>query len=160
MNEAAKRQLLRQAFTYGAYVLTIRAGRERHARLVTWVSQVSFTPALVMVALRAGSRAHTLIQRGTPFGLSVLGRGQGTLARRFAAPSRRGGERWAGVAWEESPRGVVHLAEAVGSLDCRPVTLLPTGGDHDLLVGEVLEARVQRAGEPLTLRETKMAYGG
>jgi flavin reductase (DIM6/NTAB) family NADH-FMN oxidoreductase RutF len=33
-------------------------------------------------------------------------------------------------------------------------------GDHTIFVGEVIEAGLQREGEPLTLAETGFKYGG
>ena len=51
------------------------------------------------------------------------------------------------------------IAPCLGWLECRLVATMPAG-DHTLVLGEVVEAGVEREGLPLTLAETGMKYSG
>ena len=57
--------------------------------------------------------------------------------------------------------GAPILDQAVGYLDCQVRDRLPVGG-HTLFVGEVLDARFQKAEDTPVLRmeDTRMNYGG
>jgi flavin reductase (DIM6/NTAB) family NADH-FMN oxidoreductase RutF len=44
-------------------------------------------------------------------------------------------------------------------VECRFVATMPSG-DHTLVLGEVVEAGVEREGKPLTLAESGMKYAG
>jgi flavin reductase (DIM6/NTAB) family NADH-FMN oxidoreductase RutF len=52
----------------------------------------------------------------------------------------------------------VHTADALAWIDCR-ITGRHDAGDHSILFGEVVEAHVQRAGEPYVhLRKNGLSY--
>jgi flavin reductase (DIM6/NTAB) family NADH-FMN oxidoreductase RutF len=55
------------------------------------------------------------------------------------------------------------LEGAAAVIECRVVHLLDTGGDHDLLVGEVVNALILKEGNAdttLTLPDLKWNYAG
>jgi flavin reductase (DIM6/NTAB) family NADH-FMN oxidoreductase RutF len=58
-----------------------------------------------------------------------------------------------------SPNGLPVLKDALAWFECRLRESVKLG-DHTIFVGEVVEAGVQREGEPLTLAETGFKYGG
>ena len=62
MNQELKTQVLRK-MTYGMWVLAADAQGEREASAVTWVSQISFQPPLVMAAVRTNSRLYQIVER-------------------------------------------------------------------------------------------------
>ena len=78
------------------------------------------------------------------FGISILGAAQREVSRRFADPTT---DRFDGVAVTRGTSGAALLDGAVAHLECRRVAV-HAGGDHVILVGEVLSARTF-AGEPL-----------
>ncbi|MBT4612135.1 MAG: flavin reductase, partial [Gemmatimonadetes bacterium] len=52
-----------QMLQSGVYVLTAQAEEDKAvATVVSWVTQASFSPPLVVVALRVGSRIHGIVQ--------------------------------------------------------------------------------------------------
>ena len=159
MDEAAKRTLLKQ-FGYGIYLLSTHHDGEDHGITATWVSQVSFKPPLVMVGVERTSRTLEFIQGSGAFGLSLLRKEQLDLAKQFVRPAKPGESKFAGLATHTRSTGVPLLKEALGFLECRLVKVCETGGDHDIVLGEVVEAGVQHEGQALHLRETGMSYGG
>ena len=62
--------------TYGIYVLTTYYDDEINGMIASWVSQVSYDPPLVMVAVHPNRYSHHLIEQGGAFALHALGKRQ------------------------------------------------------------------------------------
>ena len=58
--------------TYGIYVLTSKAGEAVNGMIASWVSQVSYDPPLIMVAVHRNRYSHQLIEKGGCFTLHIL----------------------------------------------------------------------------------------
>jgi flavin reductase (DIM6/NTAB) family NADH-FMN oxidoreductase RutF len=115
---------------------------------------VSLEPRLVLVCIERMSESHDCILRHGWFGVNVLAEERGEyLTRRFADAG--GDEKFRGIAFRETAPGVSILEDALAWLVCRVVDSLP-GGDHTIVVGEVLEAD---AGEGHPLVYYRGGYG-
>ena len=162
MNTDAKKQVLRSV-VYGLYALGVRDAAEgsgAHAMTVNWVTQASFEPPMLAVAVENESRSLPLVRAAGAFALSVLPAGARQLAGRLGRSSATTPNKLAGVAHHPGPAtGAPVLDDATGWLECRVVSELPSG-DHVLVLAEVVEAGVQRPAETLTLRETGFRYAG
>jgi flavin reductase (DIM6/NTAB) family NADH-FMN oxidoreductase RutF len=160
MNETAKQTVLRQ-FPYGVYALTVRHEAEEHATTVTWVSQSSFEPPMVVVAVENTSRTIGLIRDAHHFAINVLQDGQRDLAEKLGRASAGVPQKLKGIKTKPAPTsGAPVLADALGWLECRAVATLPSG-DHTLVLGEVVEAGVEHAGAKLlTLETVGLQYSG
>src|SRR2546426_777114 len=55
MDEAAKKTVLR-SFPYGLYAVTVAHGGEEHGMTANWVTQASFEPPMVVVAVENTSK--------------------------------------------------------------------------------------------------------
>ncbi|HOU41626.1 MAG TPA: flavin reductase, partial [Promineifilum sp.] len=68
------------------------------------------------------------------------------------------------VIWTPGPMtGCPVLEGAAAVIECRVVQLIDIGGDHDLLVGEVVNALLLKPGDPhtsLTLPDLNWSYAG
>jgi flavin reductase (DIM6/NTAB) family NADH-FMN oxidoreductase RutF len=73
--------------TYGIYILTTHKGGEKHGMIVSWVSQVSNDPPLVMAAIRENRRMHPIVKEAGAFVLHVLDTEEKRLISRFKLPS-------------------------------------------------------------------------
>ena len=58
--------------TYGIYVLTSCHRQEINGMIASWVSQVSYAPPQIMVAVHTHRYSHQLIEKGACFALHVL----------------------------------------------------------------------------------------
>ncbi|MFJ3337165.1 flavin reductase family protein [Streptomyces sp. NPDC086766] len=112
---------------------------------------VSLDPPLAMVSLRAGSRMDDLLAEQPLWAVSVLAESQRHIAGRFAMRGRISDR----LLFEDIPyvRGEVSGAPLVGgalaTLELRTEQRV-AAGDHTLVVGRVLTARVPSAdGGPL-----------
>lgn len=144
--------------SYGLYLVTLARGAEVHALTLNWLSQVSFEPLLVMAALERQSHAHRLLPAAGSFAVNFLSPEQIDLARRSAVPHRLNPHKLAGVPYHLGSTGAPVLDQALGFLECRVTQVLEPGGDHTLFIGAVAAGGVMRAGDPLTLRASRLRY--
>lgn len=148
--------------TNGLYVLTTCAEEVIHSAAVSWVSQVSAQPALVMVALRRNSRLAQAVRQAHRFALNILGADQEAVAAQFFV-HRAGSattEALAGLAFRPGSGRCPLLTDALAWLECRLAAELASPGDHTLMLGEVTGSGVRRTGQPLVLGMTPWSYGG
>ena len=161
MNPQDKKTALRM-FTYGAYVLTVKHGDQLNASTMSWVSQASFTPPLVMVGVKADTLTHKLVQASGQFALNVLAAGRTDMAEAFFKQAEHEDNKLSGFAFEPGPlTGAPLLLECPAWIECR-VTDRVERGDHTVVVAEVIEAGVRASGpvQPMLLRDTPWQYGG
>src|SRR5918996_1051303 len=153
MNEAAKKAVLRH-FPYGLYALTVKHGGDEHGMTANWVSQTSFEPPMVAVAVENTSKTIGMIRDAHHFAVNVFEHGQRELAGKLGRSSASAPQKLKGIKTKPAPvSGAPVLTEAVGWVECRVVATLPSG-DHTLVLGEVVEAGIEHDGaEPLTLQD-------
>jgi flavin reductase (DIM6/NTAB) family NADH-FMN oxidoreductase RutF len=146
----------------GLYVLTTCVGDTIHAATVSWVTQVSFQPPLVLVALRRNSHLANAVRKAHRFALNVLAADQEALAEKFFThlTASAGTDELAGYAFRSSQVRCPLLTDSLGWLECRLAAEPPTPGDHSLILGEVTGAGIRRDGKPLVLWATPWFYGG
>ena len=159
MNETAIHGVL-EHFACGLHALTVKHDGEEHGMTASWVSQASFHPPMIVVAVENRSKAVGMIRDAHHFALSVLRAGQRDVAEKLGRASAGAPNKLKGIKTKPAPTsGVPVLADALGWVECRVVATLPSG-DHTLVLGEVLEAAVEHQdAEPLTLREAGLEYG-
>lgn len=143
---------------YGLYVVTTVRGPEVNAITCNWLTQVSFEPLLLVVAVEKQSRSHQLLQESGVFAENFLGKDQGHLARRMAVPHRMNLHKLAGLAYHPGATGAPLLDEAIAYAECEVRQALEVGGDHTLFVAEVAAGAVTGLAEPLTLKDSRLQY--
>ncbi|WP_457029809.1 flavin reductase family protein [Kitasatospora sp. P5_F3] len=148
---AARSDALRAAARYwstGVAVLTARSGDEVFAKTVSSFTTLSLDPPLISVAVAAHSPLATAVRTDGRYAVSVLTAGQQSVGRRFATPGAgRALGMFTTVPMHTEVTGAPVLDHCLAWFDCRLQAALP-GGDHALLIGEVL-AVDGRPGEPL-----------
>jgi flavin reductase (DIM6/NTAB) family NADH-FMN oxidoreductase RutF len=139
MDAEAKKTTLRM-IPYGLYVLTAESKDGRvAAATVNWVTQASFQPPLVAVAVKADSSAHEIVTGTGAFALNVLTKGQNTMAFTFFKSLDRDGDSIGGETFRKGKSGSPILVKALAFVECSVVGALEKG-DHTLFLGEVVEA--------------------
>ena len=86
MNVTDKKHALRM-FTNGVYILTSRSDEGFGAATVTWVSQASFTPPLLTVAVRPTNSVFRCLAKSSVAALHVLSHEQTEMAQKFFTPT-------------------------------------------------------------------------
>jgi flavin reductase (DIM6/NTAB) family NADH-FMN oxidoreductase RutF len=143
--------------TYGIYVLTTRHGTIINGMIASWVSQVSFEPPLIMVAVHPNRYSHQLIEKSGCFALHSLARGQKDLLTCFKGPDPDA--KFASLAWRDGVTGCPILADCIGCVECRVVVTLGPG-NHTLFVGEVVDAVFNGEDMPLCTLDYEGCYLG
>jgi flavin reductase (DIM6/NTAB) family NADH-FMN oxidoreductase RutF len=158
--ELVTRKKTLRLLSNGMYVITSRCGDQYGAATVTWLSQASFKPPLIMAAIRTSSTVFQCLSGGGFAAIHVLGVHQKDIAQRFFFPTRTDGSRINGEPFSEGVTGVPVLPNTPAHVECRVVRILSDVGDHAVVIFEVLEAECRDLVQPLTIAESPWHYGG
>jgi len=146
VDQEAKKTVLRM-IPYGLYLLSTGSeGGPAAASIVNWVTQASFEPPLVAVAVRADSSVHRLLQETRSFVLNVLGKGQRDLAVKFFRPVEMEGGTIGGEPLRTGETGAPIFEHTPAYAECRVVDSVEKG-DHSVFVAEVVDAGVSKPPE-------------
>jgi len=121
-------------------VLTTRKGSGEQtlsgAMVASWVSQASFSPPGITVAVAKDRAVEALLHVGDRFALNVLAAGRETgPMKQFLQPFAPGADRFAGLDLDSSPEGQPLLPDALAWLECCVKQRMECG-DHWLLYAE------------------------
>jgi flavin reductase (DIM6/NTAB) family NADH-FMN oxidoreductase RutF len=159
MDPTSRRKALR-SLSNGVYVMTSRSGDRFGAATVTWVSQASFRPPLIMAAVRPDSSVFACLRESGAAALHILGRGDEGIARRFFEPTRLHDGVLNGEPFQDGATAAPILRNAPAYVEGRVRGILEGLGDHALVVLEVMEAECREQVRPLTIAESPWEYGG
>jgi flavin reductase (DIM6/NTAB) family NADH-FMN oxidoreductase RutF len=135
-------------FPTGVTVLTAHRDGLHHGMTANSFTSVSLDPVLVLACVARSARLHELIVAAGEWGVSVLAADAAEVSARFASRGRPLGEALAGVPHHfGSHTGAALLDDALATFECRTVEVY-AGGDHTILLGEVLDLAVRRPGDP------------
>ena len=159
---------------YGLYIIGSAKGGEVNAMMADWVMQVSFRPRLVAVSFENDAHSLENIRDTGAFTVNLLAQDRDSmeLARAFAQPyygakvlgrpeaeAEKVYHKLEGIAYSTTGRGCPILDAALAWLECQAEQFLPIG-DHTLVIGRVVDGRVEREGEPMTSTYTGWVYSG
>ena len=136
---------------YGVSVVTMGRGgaQVENGLTISWLSQVSFEPPLLMVAVDKLHYSLDLLRSTKNFCVNLLGEEQQALAARFARHATAGEDKLDDVAQRPADSGAAILTDAIAYFDCE-VTSMVEAGDHMVVIGRVEDAAVLRELAPLT----------
>ena len=158
--DARVRQKTLRLISNGVYVLTARWGKRFGAATVSWVSQISFRPPLVMAAVRRESNVFQCLAESGSAVLHIVGEDQRDIARRFFHPTDAAGGTLNGEPFAAGRTAAPVLPRLLAHVECRVGRVVDTGGDHALVILEAVEAECRGEVRPLTIAETPWHYGG
>ena len=160
MDEDARQKVLRQV-PYGMYVMTAIEEGAPAASTLTWLSQCSFHPPLVMIGIQTNSLMHAAVEKSGAVAVNFLAADQKEIAERFFKPPKVEDRKLHGLPFEPGPvTGAPLLPDLPAWLETRVVDRV-TRGDHEVFVCEVVGAGIRRSDfAPLLLAATPWSYGG
>jgi flavin reductase (DIM6/NTAB) family NADH-FMN oxidoreductase RutF len=161
MDPEIKTQVLRK-MTYGMWVLSAAAGGDVEASTVCWLSQASFSPPLVMVAVKAGTHLCEVVEKAGAFALHLVGEDALAVAEAFVKPTEVKDGKIGGVAHTPGAATGSPILEGFTAWLEAKVTDTVKRGDATVFVAEVVGAGQRDAGtKPLVLANTPWKhYGG
>lgn len=123
-------------------IVTTKKDAVSGAMLASWVSQATFNPPGLTVAVAKERAIESLLFQGNSFVLNVLPEGKHIpLMKHFLKPFAPGEDRFAGVATEEAENGSPILSDALAYVECQVANRMECG-DHWLLYAVAKQGKV------------------
>jgi flavin reductase (DIM6/NTAB) family NADH-FMN oxidoreductase RutF len=131
----------------GVSVVTGHSAEDGPVGLVVGTfTSLSLDPPLVSFMPAKSSSSWPKIRSTGAFCVNVLGVNQGELCRQFSVP---GGRKFDGVEWQPGVTGSPILKGSVAWVDCQ-IEQVFDSGDHQIVVGRVVDLRVESDDLPMT----------
>ncbi len=99
-------------------------------------TSLSLDPPWVLICIDNGAQCYSCFEESKVFAINILSEEQEEIARRFAT---KGIEKFAGIKWRKSEKGLALIEGSVGYIECKIVQRYE-GGDHTIYVGEIVSA--------------------
>ena len=152
MDEDTYRGLIGR-FATGVTVVTTNVGGRLHGMTANAVCSLSLEPLQVLVCVDRESNCYVQMLEAGAFGVSVLAADQEDISDRFARTTKPTEGSLLGVHYRLGSLGEPLIENALVHLECRVAERLD-GGDHIIVIGDVVAGRQVRDAEPL------LFYGG
>jgi flavin reductase (DIM6/NTAB) family NADH-FMN oxidoreductase RutF len=133
-------------FATGVTVVTCLDGKGEPAGLtVNSFTSVSLDPPLLLVCVKKDAASASPLTQADCFAVNVLQTGQQPASIRF---STRDQDRFGATPWSRGEAGAPILKDSLGVFECERFAVYD-GGDHHILVGQVVKASFDAALDPL-----------
>jgi flavorubredoxin/flavin reductase (DIM6/NTAB) family NADH-FMN oxidoreductase RutF len=128
----------------GLYIITTQKGETSSAMLASWVTQASFKPLGITIAVAKDRAIESLMHVGDHFILNILEEGNyQILMKHFLKRFPPGGDRFAGIKTYPANNGSPILADALAYLECEVVSRIECS-DHWIVYSKVDAGRVSK----------------
>lgn len=129
----------------GLYVVTAAKGSSNGAMVASWVSQASFKPLGITIAVAKDRAIESLMQVGDTFVLNCLEDGNyAPLMKHFLKRFPPGADRFEGVQWvPAASNGSPILIDCIAYLECKVVKRMETN-DHWIVYSHVSDGNVSK----------------
>ena len=135
-------------FTSGVTIVTAASNGTVSGMTASSFTSLSVSPPLILLCLGNATRTLQTVRSAGHFAVSVLAEHHTCLARGFAGVAT---ERWAPFEthlWRGGSTGTPVLQDSLAWFDCR-LAATHEGGDHSIVVGEVVDFGANPQGRPL-----------
>jgi flavin reductase (DIM6/NTAB) family NADH-FMN oxidoreductase RutF len=145
VDTAAFRQAAGQ-FASGILVVSTTLDGVPHSMTVSAFASVSLDPLLVLFCAEKIARFHETVLAAGQWAVSVLDEDSEKVSRWLATRGRPLADQLDQIPWHPGPlTGAPILDNALSALECR-TTAVHDGGDHSIVVGEVIGVTPPRSG--------------
>ncbi len=148
-------------FATGVTVVTTNVGGLLHGMTANAVCSLSLEPLQLLVCVDRESNCHRQMQRAEAFGLSILASDQEEISNVFARTTAPAAGSLLGVAFRQGGLGEPLIENALVHIECRIAERID-GGDHIIVIGDVVAGERVRDAEPLLFhggRYARLAAG-
>ena len=136
-----------RVYPQGVTVVTIEAETGSTGMTVSSFTSVSLSPPLVLVSIAKASALHDLFRDSGSYAVNFLAEDQKSVSDRFAGRTRDK-DRFSGVKFTKGVTGSPIIAGVRAVIECKAWKSYD-GGDHSILVGEVVAAKTFNVKRPL-----------
>ena len=153
-----------QRLHYGFYSVTSRSGEDVNAMVLNWLTQVSFNPRMIAIALQKSSYTHNIIETGKVFAINIFSKNDKEIIKPIAKSRKKNPNKMNELEYSLGQETGCPIIEGSSAfLECQVVEILDIGGDHDIVVGEVINAGQKKPGDvedTLVLADIGWSYAG
>ena len=143
--------------TYGIYVLTTAFEETINAMIASWVSQVSYEPPLISVAVHPNRYSHQLIEQSRCFALHVVAKDRTDQLERFKGPDPLA--KFSDIEWSKGETGYPILKDCIAWFECEVISSLEPG-NHTVFIGKVVDAKIVSGNSVMSTADYNGAYIG
>jgi flavin reductase len=130
---------------YGYYAITSASGDDVNAMTANWVIQSSFEPRQVTLGLQKTSYTHGLVTTGQVFAVNIFAAADAEIIKKVMKSREKRPDKMQEIHYSAAPEtGCPVIEGAAAYVECRVVSIFDTGGDHDLVLGEVVGGNVMK----------------
>jgi flavin reductase (DIM6/NTAB) family NADH-FMN oxidoreductase RutF len=124
-------------FATGVTIITTR-DKDGHPNGLTANAfmSLSLNPPLVLISVDKGATCYACFELQNGFTVNFLSEDQEEVSRRFAT---KGIDKFFGLQWHAGSNGAAILEGALAHVECKIIQRYD-GGDHTILIGEILNA--------------------
>jgi flavin reductase (DIM6/NTAB) family NADH-FMN oxidoreductase RutF len=142
------------------YAIGLRGGHaEVNFLIVSWLTQCSFDPPLLMMAVRRNSFSYDLISEGDAFSVNLIDKGKRELAQQLVKPADRVGDKVGKFDYSDGETGAPILRDAFAYIECK-VREIHEPGDHAIVIGEIVNGGQRGTGDQLACSDLHWHYAG
>jgi flavin reductase (DIM6/NTAB) family NADH-FMN oxidoreductase RutF len=134
-------------FPQGVTVVTYSSESGFEGVTVSSFTSISLEPPLILISLAKGTKSNMLLSLQDYFAVNLLAEDQKSVSDRFAGRDDIE-ERFRGIKYSLTSRKLPIIAGSVAYLECRKYRW-EDAGDHDIVLGEVLDGAVLNSKMPL-----------
>ena len=160
MNIKIKKTLLK-AIPYGLYVVGISKKKSSHFFIGTWISQCSFDPPALSIAINKNSSAHKALKKSSVMSVNYCSKNDQSYLQTFLKKKTERPQ--SEIFYNDNGVGI--LKKAIAHLEILEWSIYSDKGDHSLIFAEIHAAHIHEKTEsktfdPITLQDTPWSYGG
>ena len=159
MDLHAKKTLLLK-IPNGLYVIGVRWKDHYHAFTGSWLTQISMKPPMIVVGVRSDAESLEFMKHEKIFSVNYIRKSHKTTIEHFFKPVSDESDRLGSYPFHTDKTGAPILNEAIGYLECKVRKVIGGFGDHEAVIGEVVNAKLIEEVDPIIMSDTPWHYGG
>jgi flavin reductase (DIM6/NTAB) family NADH-FMN oxidoreductase RutF len=163
MSENASSDALKM-IPYGFYAIGSQHDGDENIMVLNWLMQASFEPQLIAIGLMKNAYSYALIEKSGSFTVNLFSQTDKEALMPFTKGRAKNPDKMLDAKTSPSPNLASPVLESAAAfLECKVVNKLDTGGDHDIILAEVIHAEVRTqvdAADLLSLPGIGWSYAG
>jgi flavin reductase (DIM6/NTAB) family NADH-FMN oxidoreductase RutF len=136
-----------RVFPQGVTVVTTMTPEGPRGLTVSAFTSISLEPPLVLVSISKASRVHSYFMQSNHFAVNLLADDQKSVSQRFAGLDETA-DRFKGMNFAPGQTGSPVIQGVRAVVECRKWSVYD-GGDHSIVIGEVVRAQKLNDKPPL-----------
>ena len=125
--------------TYGIYALTTAFEEKINGMIASWVTQISYDPPLLMVAVHPNRYSHQMIKQSGCFALHVLDKNRKEFLKRFKGPDPMA--KFSDIEWRKGKTGSPLIKDCIAWFECEVIESLDPG-NHTIFIAKIVDAKI------------------